>query len=123
MLHLTNWIPLHMKKALCTTMAFTVTMQLLIPATWAVGTDINAPHEPLTQSTNTVTEYVNQEDGQPKTIYWTQGVIPPKMGGTNSDFIRTESTFGESTFVEYIAPFVAGNGWFDTNKSKSKTKS
>ena len=42
--------------------------------------------EEFSKNENVVTEYVNEEDGKLKTIIWTKGITPPKMGGQNSDF-------------------------------------
>ncbi len=111
------WISPLRRRMLSATMAVAVTLQLGLPSAFAVGSDYS-PSKIINEK-NIVTQYVNQEDGATKTIYWTQGVTPPKMGGENSDFKRTETSAGGKTYVEYIAPFVAGNGWFDTNKSIS----
>ncbi len=166
MSYLTHQIRAVLKRALSSTIFLATTVQLLVPTVFAAGTDTSTPKDLLTQGANVVTEYVNQEDGQTKTIYWTQGVTPPKMGGENSDFRRIpkdlltqganvvteyvnqedgqtktiywtqgvtppkmggensdfrriETSVGSEMYVEYIAPFVAGNGWFDTNKSIS----
>ena len=111
------WIFPLRRRILSATMAVAVTLQLGLPSAFAVGSDYS-PSKIINEK-NVVTQYVNQEDGTTKTIYWTQGVTPPKMGGEYSDFRRTETSVGGKTYVEYIAPFVAGNGWFDTNKSIS----
>lgn len=119
MSYLAHQIRAVLKRALSSTIFLATTIQLLVPTAFAAGTDTSTPRDLLTQGANVVTEYVNQEDGQTKTIYWTQGVTPPKMGGENSDFRRIETSVDSEMYVEYIAPFVAGNGWFDTNKSIS----
>ena len=100
------------KRGCCAAMSVLLAAQMVPPSALAANIEADA-------SQQTITQYVNQEDGKTKTIYWTQGVTPPKMGGENSDFVRTESTVGGETYVEYIAPFAAGNGWYDINKSES----
>ncbi len=100
------------KRGCCAAMSVLLAAQMVPPSALAANIEADA-------SQQTITQYVNQEDGKTKTIYWTQGVTPPKMGGENSDFVRTESTVGGATYVEYIAPFAAGNGWYDINKSES----
>ena len=50
--------------------------------------------EEFSKNENVVTEYVNEEDGKLKTIIWTKGITPPKMGGQNSDFEKEITNVG-----------------------------
>lgn len=73
----------------------------------------------LSKNGNNVTEYVNDEDKQLKTILWAKGITPPKMGGADSQFEKKYTyTQGKVDYIEYIAPYLPGNGWYDVNKSK-----
>ncbi|MGI6180626.1 MAG: IdeS/Mac family cysteine endopeptidase, partial [Agathobaculum sp.] len=107
------------KRGLCAAMSVLLAAQMVPLSALAADVGADASQQTTAQGGNAVTQYVSQEDGKTKTIYWTQGVTPPQMGGENSDFVRTESTAGGETYVEYIAPFTAGNGWYDINKSES----
>ncbi len=71
----------------------------------------------LSKNGNMVTEYVNQEDNETKTIVWAKGVIPPKMGDEDSDFVRTELATASGTYVTYEAPYQSNHGWYDVNKT------
>lgn len=77
--------------------------------------------EELSSKGNLVTQYINQEDNKLKTIVWVKGINPPKMGGHDSDFSR-EPTYinGKLEYVEYIAPYTAGQGWYDVNKTEDR---
>lgn len=77
--------------------------------------------EELSQNGNVVTQYTNEEDGKIKTIVWTKGINPPKMGGTDSEF-RKEITHinGEVAYIEYKTPYSAGKGWYDVNKTENR---
>ncbi|HFI0468166.1 TPA: IdeS/Mac family cysteine endopeptidase [Streptococcus suis] len=52
------------------------------------------------------------EDGQYREIIWAHGLTPPSME-QGADFKKVVT--GE--FVEYHMPYVAGNGYYDANKS------
>lgn len=77
--------------------------------------------EELSKNGNVVTQYTNEEDGKIKTILWTKGINPPKMGGTDSEF-RKEITNvnGEVAYIEYKAPYSGGKGWYDVNKTEDR---
>lgn len=79
--------------------------------------------EELSQNGNVVTQYTNDEDGKIKTIIWAKGINPPKMGGTDSEF-RKEITNvnGEVAYIEYKAPYSAGKGWYDVNKTEDRVQ-
>lgn len=67
----------------------------------------------------TQTTYMD-EDGREKIIYWTDQITPPVMNGADdedSDFKRVVDQINGSTYIEYIAPYSPGNGWYDVNKS------
>lgn len=67
--------------------------------------------------TGITTEYINEEDGSLRTIFWADGITPPKMGGTDSDFVKKVTDINSVRYVEYIAPYLPGNGWYDINKT------
>lgn len=67
----------------------------------------------LSQNGNVVTQYVNEEDQKLKTIVWAKGVTPPNM----NDFIKDKSNVGTEQYVTYQAPYQAGKGWYDVNKT------
>lgn len=75
----------------------------------------------LMRNGNPVTEYVNDEDHKLKTIIWAQGITPPTMGGPNSQFKKqyTYDADGKVAYIDYIAPYLPGNGWYDVNKSEN----
>lgn len=77
--------------------------------------------EELSKNGNEVTQYINEEDKKLKTIVWTKGINPPKMGGVDSEF-RRELTYidGKVAYIEYIAPYIEGNGWYDVNKTEDR---
>ncbi|MCU6748476.1 MULTISPECIES: IdeS/Mac family cysteine endopeptidase [Lachnospiraceae] len=68
-----------------------------------------------------VTEYID-EGGEKRTIYWADHITPPKMGGGDSEFQKHEYEQGGTRYVEYIAPYTAGNGWYDVNKTPDQTQ-
>ena len=77
--------------------------------------------EELSQNGNEVTQYVNEEDKKLKTIVWTKGINPPKMGGADSEFRRIPTYMGgQLAYVEYIAPYIKGKGWYDVNKTEDR---
>ncbi len=71
----------------------------------------------LSKNGNVVTEYINDEDNEKKTIIWAKGITPPKMGGEDSDFEKEYTPISNPQYLEYVAPYEAGNGWYDVNKS------
>lgn len=75
----------------------------------------------LSKNGNVVTEYVNDEDKQLKTIIWAKGIEPPIMGGKDSQFEKriTYDSNKNPDYIEYIAPYIPGKGWYDVNKSKN----
>ena len=79
--------------------------------------------EELSKNGNVVTQYTNEEDKKLKTIVWTKGINPPKMGGTDSEF-RKEVTHinGQVAYIEYKAPYSAGKGWYDVNKTENRVQ-
>lgn len=77
------------------------------------------------ESTRSVTETTyTDENGEKKTIYWTDGITPPKMDpkDPSSDFKKVEDNTGNKTFIDYIAPYVPGKGWYDVNKTLDQTQ-
>lgn len=68
----------------------------------------------------TTTEYTD-DDGVKKTILWADNITPPIMNGSNdadADFKRMEMTdSGGRKYIEYVAPYKSGNGWYDVNKT------
>lgn len=75
-------------------------------------------------SARSVTETTyTDENGETKTIYWTDGITPPKMdpNGPDSEFERVEDKIGNNTYIDYIAPYVPGKGWYDVNKTLDQT--
>lgn len=77
--------------------------------------------EELSKNGNKVTQYVNDEDKKLKTIVWTKGVhTPPKMGGIDADFKKYVTSAGSFNYVDYKAPFISGQGWYDVNKSEDR---
>lgn len=77
--------------------------------------------EELSKNGNVVTQYTNEEDKKLKTIVWTKGIDPPKMGGTDSEFRKEVTNVnGEVAYVEYKAPYNSGKGWYDVNKTEDR---
>ncbi len=65
------------------------------------------------------------ENGIKKTIYWTEHITPPTMNGpadTDSDFKKVEETIGDTTYVDYVAPYDSGSGWYDVNKTQDQAQ-
>lgn len=107
-------------RASCAFLALSIVLQLCIPTIHAAShRDAVSLKDELSQNGNVVTEYVNEEDHQPKTILWAQGVTPPKMGGEDSQFKKQiiYGPDGKPAYIDYIAPYLPGNGWYDVNKS------
>lgn len=107
-------------------LVFVITFQMVIPISYAADkeTAFNVESvslkDELSKNGNVVTEYVNDEDKQTKTILWAKGITPPKMGGEDSQFKKqlTYDNKGDVSYIDYIAPYAPGNGWYDVNKSK-----
>lgn len=107
-------------------LVFVITFQMVIPMSYAADkeTAFNVKSvslkDELSKNGNVVTEYVNDEDKQTKTILWAKGIKPPKMGGEDSQFKKqlTYDSKGNVSYIDYIAPYAPGNGWYDVNKSK-----
>lgn len=57
------------------------------------------------------------DTGITKTIYWVDGIVPPKMGGVDSQFKKEETIINGTHYIEYTTPFINGNGWYDVNKN------
>ncbi|RRD93526.1 hypothetical protein EII17_12385 [Clostridiales bacterium COT073_COT-073] len=80
------------------------------------------PHKPSNPAAINLQEILNrgvnqnlttyEKEGQTRRILWVKGINPPKMG-ENGDF--REEKIGE--FIDYKADYVAGNHWFDVNKT------
>lgn len=112
-------------------LVFVITFQMLIPITYAadrgsvVGIESVSLKDELSKNGNVVTEYVNDEDNKTKTILWAKGIKPPKMGGEDSQFKKqlTYDSKGNVSYIDYIAPYIPGNGWYDVNKSKNFVQS
>ncbi len=119
-----------LKRTACAFLAFGVLCQASISTAFAASQDTAAPatsssttsslKDELSKNGNVVTEYINEEDHLPKTILWTQGITPPQMGGPNNEFKKqlVYDANGEVAYIDYIAPYKAGNGWYDVNKSE-----
>ena len=70
-----------------------------------------------TAKNDNVVQYTN-ESGEIRTIIWAKGINAPTMG-ENGDFQKEVTNSGSDTYVDYKAPFVLGNSWFDVNKTKA----
>lgn len=116
-------------RTACAILAVSVMCQANAPAIYAavqgsnkqgVSTSVTySLKDELSKNGNPVTEYENIEDKETKTILWTQGIEPPKMGGNDSQFKR-EVVYdgnGNPTYIDYISPYIANKGWYDVNKS------
>lgn len=66
----------------------------------------NTREEAPKEEKNTTT--YTDENGKTKKVLWVSGITPPKQ----SDFTK-ETVNG---YVDYLAKFKEGNGWFDSNK-------
>ncbi len=85
----------------------------------AIDADEQVAYSQFIQNGNAITHYINEEDGKEKTIIWVKGITPPKMGGEQSDFKKEITKVPNSSieYIEYHAPYVSGQGWYDVNKS------
>ena len=69
------------------------------------------------------TQAYTTEDGSKHTIYWAQGITPPKMTndsslqGTSGYFEKEEIRTSTGTHIWYQYPYEAGNGYYDMNKN------
>lgn len=126
MLHFQSKAKKALQILLCSLIAFTLSLQLPAVSVHAEVQEAKAytPEslkEEFSRNGNPVSQYENPDDGKLKTIIWAKGITPPVMGGENSDFQRRELEInGALTYVEYIAPYVKGNGWFDINKTEDR---
>ncbi len=122
-------LQISLRRTACAMLAFGMLCQSGLSAAYAIpeptaqsgAADTAASWtEDLSKYGNPVTEYTNDEDHQHKTILWAQGITPPKMGGSDSQFQKhpTYDANGDVAYMEYIAPYLPGNGWYDTNKSE-----
>ena len=120
-----------LSNAACSFLSFGMAIQVCIPAVYAVlgGTIASAADvaesrslkDDFSKNGNVVTEYVNDEDKETKTIIWAKGIEPPKIGGENSEFKKqyTYDGNGNVAYIDYIAPYIPGKGWYDINKSEN----
>lgn len=121
-------------KCISAFIAFTMTFQMntlnvyaikdlkeVQKATTSYDESSNNIKEELSKNGNIVTQYTNEDDKKLKTIVWAKGINPPKMGGEDSEF-RKEVTHvnGEVAYIEYKAPYIAGKGWYDVNKTENR---
>ncbi|QTH48228.1 IdeS/Mac family cysteine endopeptidase [Streptococcus sp. zg-86] len=74
----------------------------------------------LEQGTNKNISQYRDEEGELRSILWAKGIRPPQMGN-EGDFKKTITPAGHKTYIEYKAPFVANQGWYDINKSTQDT--
>lgn len=81
----------------------------------AADTDENKNARNVKETTYT------DENGVEKTIFWVDNITPPTINGQddrNSDFKKVESSDPNGNkYVDYIAPYTAGKGWYDVNKT------
>lgn len=75
-----------------------------------------------TTAENNISTYVNEEDGDTKTIYWAKGVVPLRMDSDGGDFNKYITDMGSYKYIEYKAPYTSNKGWYDINKSESREK-
>ncbi len=71
----------------------------------------------ITEKNDNVVQYTN-ESGEIRTILWAKGIHAPTMG-ENGDFQKEVTHSGSDTYIDYKAPFVSGNSWYDVNKIKA----
>ena len=87
-------------------------------------TTVNAADERGNTLSVTETTYMD-DNGEQKTIYWTDSIDPPKMdpNDQNSDFKKevTLSQDGTSQYVDYVTPYIPKKGWYDVNKTPDQT--
>lgn len=116
-------------RTACACLAAGVVCQTSIPTIYAASGQTYTPSvstsavyslkDDFSKHGNPVTEYHNEESNQLRTILWTQGITPPQMGGDHSQFQRelTYDNNGNIIYINYNAPYLPGNGWYDVNKS------
>ena len=44
------------------------------------------------------------------------------MGGDDSDFKKVVTEINNVRYIEYIAPYQSGNGWYDINKTETQAQ-
>lgn len=70
-----------------------------------------------TEENDNVVQY-ETKSGEIRTILWAKGIQAPTMG-EHGDFQEQITIAGSDTYVDYKAPFVSGNSWFDVNKTRA----
>lgn len=96
----------------------------ILGAVLLIGSSLHSEAADVDRNKNmrevTTTEYTD-DDGVKKTILWADNITPPIMNGSNdadADFKRMEMTdSGGRKYIEYVAPYKSGNGWYDVNKT------
>ena len=100
---------------------------------------LTAPQAQAAPPAPNIIQYVPEEDWhegmspeeqakKAHTIHWTYGINPPIMGHElNQPSNRTKESVGAFSHEKlgnsvdyYVAPYKAGNGWYDVNKNKSE---
>ncbi len=71
----------------------------------------------ITSKNDNVVQYTT-ESGEIRTILWAKGISAPTMG-ESGDFTKEVTQSGSNTYIDYKAPFVLGNSWYDANKTKA----
>ncbi|MDO4773700.1 MAG: IdeS/Mac family cysteine endopeptidase [Candidatus Saccharibacteria bacterium] len=67
------------------------------------------------QHNTNIAQFTNDE-GHIRTVLWAKGITAPRLG-TNGDFVRDVTNTAHGNFVDYIAPYAPGNGWYDIDKA------
>lgn len=77
----------------------------------------NIKNSLITEKNNNVVQYTD-EKGNIRTIIWAKGIKAPAMG-EGGDFRKELTQAGSDTYIDYKAPYVFGNSWYDSNKTKT----
>lgn len=95
----------------------------ILGAVLLIGSSLHSEAADVDRNKNmrevTTTEYTD-DDGVKKTILWADNIVPPVMNGSDdekADFKRIETNQGGRKYIEYVAPYKSGNGWYDVNKT------
>lgn len=95
----------------------------ILSAVLLIGSSLHSEAADVDRNKNmrevTTTEYTD-DDGVKKTILWADNITPPVMNGSDdekADFKRIETNQGGRKYIEYVAPYKSGNGWYDVNKT------
>lgn len=95
----------------------------ILGAVLLIGSSLHSEAADVDRNKNmrevTTTEYTD-DDGVKKTILWADNITPPVMNGSDdekADFKRIETNQGGRKYIEYVAPYKSGNGWYDVNKT------